>query len=80
MNMKTEFINDSEDMEWLLRVHLPLVERYFLKGSAILVGNEDCPNQIRLYGRKEPNLIERAHIYEYDQGLEKYFYAGQRSL
>lgn len=78
--MKTEFINDSEDMEWLLTVHLPLVERYFLKGSAILVGNEDCPDQIRLYAAKEPKITDKAHVYGYDPDLERFYFEGIKVL
>ena len=55
--MTQTFINATEDMRWLLQTHLkehanaPAVWK---AKSAMLHGNEDCPQKIELYAKAEP--------------------------
>ena len=72
--MKQEFINDSEDMEWFLTVHLPLVDRVFLNGSALIIGNEDDLEEVRLFYSKNPMDGASALVYEYNEDLQKLVY------
>ena len=46
------FISGAEDMQWLRDVHLKrLLPRF---KSAIIVGNEDCPDEIKVYASADP--------------------------
>lgn len=51
------FINSLDDMDWLFQVHLHsmgLNRRYYQ--SAIIFGNEDCPEGIHLYQQAAPSV------------------------
>lgn len=55
------FLNSSEDMSWLREVHLPnLSEKY---QSAVIYGNEDCPERIDAYTEAEPICSEEPLIH-----------------
>lgn len=47
------FLNSPEDMKWLKDVHLPSLDPSRHK-SAILHGNEDCPERIDVYVSPDP--------------------------
>lgn len=55
------FINSPEDMQWLRETHLacaPQFETAHFK-SAVIHGNEDCPEMIDLYLSNEPVVCDR---------------------
>ena len=53
----TKFLNGLDDMQWLFEVHLKHVAGYQREARSFeIVGNEDCPDCIKLYASKEPLL------------------------
>jgi len=53
--MKSTFINSVDDMSWLFDTHLKENKEFYPEyNSAILYGNEDCPEKIELYKKKNP--------------------------
>ena len=52
--MTTTFINSPDDMRWLADVHLADLNISWKPRSAVIDGNEDCPESIELYPRKDP--------------------------
>lgn len=63
------FINDPEDIQWLLDVHLSGRDiPDFL--SAVIIGNEDSPEIIELYSKVNPHF-EDAPILSIDFGTEE---------
>lgn len=56
------FLDTPDDCQWLRDVHLTKmrgVTEYPLFFSATLHGNEDCPQYIRLYGKRSPNFDDK---------------------
>ena len=53
------FINTPEDMQWLREVHIP----HFVGESAIIVGNEDCPEYISIYPTSDPDIYDIPQIW-----------------
>ena len=49
-----QFINTSDDMKWLKDVHIPDLPDN--AQSAVIVGNEDCPESIKIYTSQEPRF------------------------
>lgn len=63
--MRSTFINQPEDMAWLFSTHLkalpPLAGKSLaLCRSAIVTGNEDCPDEIELHWAVHPLAYEMA--------------------
>jgi hypothetical protein len=54
-------INSRQDMKWLKEVHLPRLSRRFK--SAILHGNEDCPNKVEVYRSDKPSISSKKVVY-----------------
>ena len=52
--MTTTLINSPDDMQWLADAHLTDLNISWKPRSAIINGNEDCPDTIELYPRKDP--------------------------
>jgi hypothetical protein len=50
-------INKPEELRWLRQTHLPLGTPAFR--SAIIDGNEDCPDKVTLYANADPNVTDR---------------------
>ena len=51
--MTQTFLDQPEDMAWIAMTHLKAHDiRSF--GSAVIVGNEDCPAKIQLYASNDP--------------------------
>lgn len=50
------FMNDAEDIQWLLDVHLSGRRVPEFK-SAVVVGNEDCPDLIEIYADYNPHYL-----------------------
>ena len=57
-------INTAEDMRWLREVHLPRLPAKYK--SAIIVGNEDFPDRIEVYARRDPLVTDVPVIFEAD--------------
>jgi hypothetical protein len=59
--MNQTFLNTKSDMEWLFSTHL--ANRFEFKHfhSAILYGNEDCPEKVDLFFREEPLVSDEPH-------------------
>ena len=49
-------INTADDMRWLREVHLPRLPAKYK--SAIIVGNEDFPDRIEVYERRDPRVTD----------------------
>jgi hypothetical protein len=51
--MSKTYLNSNEDMQWLEETHL---RAHGLMGarSAVLFGNEDCPDAVELYCQENP--------------------------
>ena len=54
--MDEVLINTKADMRWLRDVHLPKLPSRFK--SAVLAGNEDAPDRIDVYSRREPLITD----------------------
>ena len=53
--MTETLINSEDDMQWLFDVHI--VNNLMIDWkprSAVIIGNEDSPDEIRLYPRRKP--------------------------
>jgi hypothetical protein len=62
--MKTTFISeldDSDDMHWLREVHLPGLDPKYQ--SAVIFGNEDCPDRITVYEDPDPLFTDAGVTY-----------------
>jgi hypothetical protein len=67
------FCDTPEDVTWLLETHLKNAEpapKEFK--SFIIYGNEDCPEHLRLYTDKNPDVIASYQAYTYDKENDKY--------
>lgn len=62
--MKETFINSSEDMAWLRDVHLPGLSSSYK--SAVIFGNEDYPDQIEVYEKRDPEYGDTPVTYQPD--------------
>jgi hypothetical protein len=52
-----KLLNDIEDIAWLETTHLKKHKEVHGKfNSFILYGNEDCPDRVELYKKKEPTI------------------------
>lgn len=52
--MREQFLNEKDDVEWLLTTHLKGVKLPFKPKSFNIFGNEDAPNKVHLYAKKNP--------------------------
>jgi hypothetical protein len=69
-----EILLSGNDIQWLKDTHLKGVETPEFK-SAVIVGNEDCPNTIRLYTSENPLVTdEPVAVYYLVSGDEGYTY------
>jgi hypothetical protein len=71
---KQTFINSTEDMLWLRETHLKLAvncECNHFK-SAIIYGNEDCPQMIDLYLETEPVVCDLPFRLLYNGDTDQY--------
>lgn len=55
-------INTADDMRWLRDVHLPRLSSKYK--SAMIVGNEDYPDRIEIYERRDPRVSDVPVIFE----------------
>lgn len=59
--MKITLINTAEDMGWLRDVHIPrLAGKY---KSAVIHGNEDWPDKIEVYVKRDPDVTDVPVVY-----------------
>jgi hypothetical protein len=63
--MKIALLNTAEDMRWLRDVHLPkLASKY---KSAVIKGNEDWPDSIEVYEKRNPLVTDQAVTFVPDE-------------
>ena len=58
------FLNTSDDIDWLKSVHLKGIDlpvQYQEFKSAVLYGNEDCPESVDLYVSADPLITDLCH-------------------
>jgi len=57
------FVDEPDDIAWLLDTHLPglLDDGY---KSAIIYGNEDSPDYIELYWARDPTIADTSRVFE----------------
>ena len=64
---RESFLDTPSDMKWLRETHLkkrvPRVKQY---KSAVIIGNEDFPREIRLYRKVSPRYTDKAKVYVLD--------------
>ena len=58
-------IDTADDMRWLREVHLPRLPAKYK--SAIIVGNEDWPDRIEVYERRNPVVTDVPLVFEADE-------------
>ncbi len=56
------FLNTSEDMDWLFKVHLKQRKDRTEFKSAILDGNEDSPRQVTIFKDENPHYMDHGTI------------------
>lgn len=59
--MKTGFLNNSDDCQWLRETHLkgvPIPSKWAGFASFILQGNEDAPHAVNLYISRDPLMVD----------------------
>lgn len=78
--MQETLINSEEDIKWLFEVHLKDLTIHWKPRSALLIGNEDSPDEIRLYPRQKPLvtdlplfciLVSDSYVFSADAGQYK---------
>jgi len=57
-------MNTPEDMRWLRETHLPKMEYRF--HSALLIGNEDSPEEIHLFEEQDPLYTDDFQQWDWD--------------
>jgi len=62
---RTTFLNTADDMKWLRDVHLPRLSKKFK--SAVIHGNEDYPEMIEVYERRDPVVTDRKDVFQPDE-------------
>lgn len=53
--MKQQFLNAPDDVQWLKETHLKGVQGVPEFASFVIVGNEDSPDELRLYASNDPH-------------------------
>ena len=57
--MRQTFINEPEDMQWLIKTNLGgNFDKFSQFHAAILYGNEDSPCSVDLFYDEEPNVYD----------------------
>lgn len=59
--MREVLINSADDMNWLRDEHLHRLPLKFK--SALIRGNEDCPDEIHVYARRDPKVTDKPLVY-----------------
>lgn len=60
--MKQTMLNTPEDMDWLISVHMGNRKELKYFQSAVLYGNEDCPEKVELYADVDPLITDIPHV------------------
>jgi hypothetical protein len=65
-------------MEWLFDVHVKLkdLKISWEPRAALLIGNEDCPEEIHLYPRRDPLHTDKALVGRYHCDGDRYIFCG----
>jgi hypothetical protein len=74
--MKEILINTPEDMEWLADVHIKDLKINWTPRSAIIIGNEDAPDEIRLYPRRDPLVTDTPLVGHPHGDIGKFVFCG----
>lgn len=67
---RLQYLNEPEDIQWLLDTVLKGYEVEPFK-SFLIEGNEDCPISITLYSEADPRYSDSFTVYRLEDG--KYF-------
>jgi hypothetical protein len=59
--VRKSFLNSADDMKWLRDVHLRGLNQKFK--SAVVTGNEDCPERVEVFERRDPHVGDKAVVY-----------------
>jgi hypothetical protein len=59
---RPNFLNSEEDMIWLFETHLITSQIPFRPKSAVLYGNEDCPDEMLIWDHPNPNYHEPPRV------------------
>lgn len=71
--LKQEIIKGHEDMGWLKATHLPQLHySYIAAGSAVIIGQMDCPDSILVYATQNPFLNTVPRVFKYDESSGLY--------
>lgn len=63
-------------MEWLADVHTKDLKINWVPRSAIIIGNEDAPDEIRLYPRRDPLVTDTPLIGHPHGDIGKFVFCG----
>lgn len=58
---RTQFLNDPDDVQWLLDTHLRGHALPFRPASFVLYGNEDAPDKVDLYPVADAEIGDACH-------------------
>ncbi len=64
-------MNTPEDMRWLRETLLPQMEYRF--HSALVIGNEDAPEEILLFVNQDPLYTDDPQKWEWDEEDEVFY-------
>ena len=65
------FINTADDMRWLREAHLPQLSKQYR--SAVLVGNEDSPDEIYVYRKHDPSINDTPTVFRQSRDGSRYY-------
>lgn len=72
MSFREELLNAKEDVEWLKSTHL-VGHKYGAFRSFVIFGNDDAPEKVQLFKKKDPNVddpYEEITLYDEDEGTD----------
>jgi hypothetical protein len=74
--MREQLIDTPEDCDWLQETHLKGTSdghgERFAFASAVIRGNEDCPQEIELYVSSAPRMTDGCVRLVYDAATDTY--------
>jgi len=70
------FINTPDAMKWLLETHVKDLAISWEPRSALIVGNEDCPDEIHLWPARNPVVADTPLIGHYRSDTDTYEFCG----
>lgn len=72
--MMIQFMNDSNDIEWLKSTHLRNCSGFELDElkSFVIYGNEDAPDQLHLYAEHDPKVTDVYYLVNFNLGISEW--------